>query len=192
MIYLASQSPRRRELLEQIRISYKVLKVDVDETWLATEAAEDYVRRIALAKADAGRKLQPRQPVMGADTSVVLDDMPLGKPRDRQDCINMLLALSGREHRVLSGVVLLHEHTHYRLSESHVLLRHITEDEADAYWNTGEPADKAGGYAIQGLGARFIHRISGSYSGIMGLPLFETGEILTEAGLGSVRLTTHE
>lgn len=192
MIYLASQSPRRRELLEQIQVRYQVLEVAVDETWLETESAAEYVRRIALAKAAAGRRLQPLHPVLGADTSVVLDDRPMGKPRDRKDAIDMLLALSGREHRVLSGVALLHQHTYYRLSESQVLFRHITEAEAAAYWGTGEPADKAGAYAIQGLAALFISHINGSYSGIMGLPLFETGEILIEAGLGSVRLTTHE
>lgn len=183
MLYLASQSPRRRELLEQIGVTYKVVKVDVDETRHPEEAAEDYVRRIALAKADAGRELRPQQPVLGADTCVVLDNNPLGKPRDRQDGMDMLLALSGRDHRVLSGVALAYEKTHYRLSESHVRFRHITREEAAAYWDTGEPADKAGAYAIQGFAALFIRHISGSYSGIMGLPLYETGEILLEAGL---------
>jgi len=188
MLYLASQSPRRRELLAQIGVSYKVIRVDVDETWHPEEAAEDYVMRIALAKASAGKDLYPGQPVLGADTSVVLDGEPLGKPRDRQDGLDMLLALSGRDHRVLSGVSLIHEELHYRLSESHVQFRRISRDEAAAYWDTGEPADKAGAYAIQGLAALFIRHISGSYSGIMGLPLYETGEILAEAGLGSVRL----
>lgn len=188
MLYLASQSPRRRELLEQIGVHYRVVRVDVDETWRPAESARDYVQRLALAKASAGRELHPLQPVLGADTSVVLDDRPMGKPRDRQDCLEMLQALSGREHRVLSGVSLMHEKTHYRLSESKVQFRHISHKEAAAYWNTGEPADKAGAYAIQGLAACFVRHISGSYSGIMGLPLYETGEILAEAGLGSVRL----
>jgi len=192
MLYLASQSPRRRELLEQISVPYKVVRVDVDETWHPEESAEDYVQRIALAKAGAGRELYPGQPVLGADTSVVLDDKPMGKPRDKQDCLEMLLALSGREHRVLSGVSLMHEKTHYRLSESQVQFRPISGDEAAAYWDTGEPADKAGAYAIQGLAACFIRHISGSYSGIMGLPLYETNEILIEAGLGSVRLAVYE
>lgn len=192
MLYLASQSPRRRELLEQIGVHYRVVRVDVDETWRPAESARDYVQRLALAKASAGRELHPLQPVLGADTSVVLDDRPMGKPRDRQDCLEMLQALSGREHRVLSGVSLMHEKTHYRLSESKVQFRHISHKEAAAYWNTGEPADKAGAYAIQGLAACFVRHISGSYSGIMGLPLYETNEILVEAGLGSVRLGSHE
>ena len=188
MLYLASQSPRRRELLEQIGVSYKVVRVNVDETWHPAESPEDYVRRIAKAKACAGKELHPGQPVLGADTSVVLENKPLGKPRDRQDGLEMLLALSGKDHRVLSGVCLIHETPHYRLSASHVRFRRISRDEAAAYWDTGEPADKAGAYAIQGLAALFIRHISGSYSGIMGLPLYETGEILAEAGLGSVRL----
>jgi septum formation protein len=192
MLYLASQSPRRRELLEQVGVSYKVVKVDVDETRHPEEAPENYVRRIALAKASAGRELYPRQPVLGADTSVVLDNRPLGKPRDRQDGLEMLLALSGRDHMVLTGVSLMHEKSHYRLSESHVQFRRINQDEAAAYWDTGEPADKAGAYAIQGFAALFIRHIRGSYSGIMGLPLYETGEILIEAGLGSVRLGSYE
>ena len=188
MLYLASQSPRRRELLEQIGVSYKVIQVDVDETWHPGETAEDYVQRIALAKASAGHVDHPRQPVLGADTSVVLDGQPLGKPGDREEALEMLLALSGRDHVVLSAVALIYEKHYYRLSESHVQFRRIGREEAMAYWDTGEPADKAGAYAIQGLGALFIRHISGSYSGIMGLPLYETGEILTEAGLGSFRL----
>ena len=187
MLYLASQSPRRRELLEQIGVSYKVVGVNVDETWHHAEPPEDFVRRIAKAKASAGKDLYPEQPVLGADTAVVLENKPFGKPRDRQDGLEMLLALSGRDHRVLSGVCLIHENLYYRLSESHVRFRRISRDEAAAYWDTGEPADKAGAYAIQGLAALFIRHISGSYSGIMGLPLYETGEILAEAGLGSVR-----
>jgi septum formation protein len=188
MLYLASQSPRRRELLEQIGVPYKVVAVGVDEAWHPGEAAEEYVRRISLAKASVGHEIHPRQPVLGADTSVVLDGKPLGKPRDRQDALEMLLALSGRNHLVLSGVALMHEKLYYRLSKSQVQFRRIERNEAVAYWETGEPADKAGAYAIQGLAALFIRHISGSYSGIMGLPLYETGEILTEAGLGSVRL----
>jgi septum formation protein len=186
-IHLASQSPRRRELLAQIGIRHDVISVDLDETPRTGEVPAEYVLRLALAKARAGHALRPDRPVLGADTAVVLDDRILGKPLDRADAIAMLAQLSGREHRVLTAVALVGEREETRLSVSHVQFRPIDPAEAAAYWETGEPADKAGGYAVQGLGALFVESISGSYSGVMGLPLFETGELLRRAAIAPRR-----
>jgi septum formation protein len=186
-IHLASQSPRRRELLTQIGIAHDVLAVTVDESPRPGEAPAEYVLRLALAKARAGRALRPDRPVLGADTAVVVDDRILGKPRDRNDALAMLGSLAGRGHRVLTAVALIGDREETRLSVSHVRFRPIDESEAAAYWATGEPADKAGGYAVQGLGAVFVESIAGSYSGVMGLPLFETGELLRRAGIPALR-----
>ena len=184
MIILASQSPRRRELLDQIGVAHRAVPLHLDETPRPGEAPDVLVRRVTLDKARAGRELHPNQVVLAADTCVVLDDRLLGKPRDEEHAVDMLLALAGRGHEVLTGVALIcNQGESYRLSRSQVRLRPISEEEARRYWATGEPADKAGGYAVQGRGALFIEHITGSYSGIMGLPLFETGELLTEAGL---------
>jgi septum formation protein len=183
-IYLASGSPRRRELLAQIGVSYQILSVAVDETPLAGEDPSHYVSRLALAKARAGHaSLQclALRPVLGADTSVAVDGTILGKPRDRTEGLAMLAALSGRTHRVLSAVALVagaREAT--RVQESQVRFRPLTASECQAYWDTGEPADKAGAYAIQGRAAAFIIELIGSYSGVMGLPLFETSELLRD------------
>lgn len=186
-IYLASASPRRRELLEQIGVRYALLKVDVPEQRDPNESPDEYVLRVALAKARAGRNTLASDdvvPVLGADTEVVLDGEVLGKPRDRDDAIAMLKKLAGREHLVLSGVALIGaDEEHSRLSVSHVRFRPIGDDEALAYWHTGEPADKAGGYGIQGRAAMFIERLDGSYSGVMGLPLFETTQLLAHFGI---------
>lgn len=186
-LYLASQSPRRRELLRQIGVSHEVLSVTVDESLHPGESAREYVLRVALDKARAGRALlAPGHvlPVLGADTSVVVADRVLGKPADRADAIAMLMHLSGGTHEVHSAVALAGpggEAT--RLSVSHVTFRTLTERECAAYWATGEPADKAGAYAIQGLAAVFVTRLEGSYSGVMGLPLYETAELLKESGI---------
>jgi septum formation protein len=186
-IHLASQSPRRRALLAQIGMRHDVVAVAVDESPLPGEAPAEYVLRLALAKARAGRALRPDRPVLGADTAVVVDDQILGKPLDRADGIAMLARLSGREHRVLTAVALVGDREESRLSVSHVRFRPIDAAEAAAYWATGEPVDKAGGYAVQGLAALFIESIAGSYSGVMGLPLFETGELLRRAGIAPLR-----
>lgn len=184
MIYLASQSPRRRELLDQIRVSYRVISATVDERVHAGEDPHDYVRRVAMGKALAGHVAHPDHPVLGADTVVLFADRILGKPRDATDAVAMLLMLGGYEHRVLTGVALVgvDGSRHYRYSESRVRFRVIKESEAIAYWATGEPCDKAGGYAIQGLGAVFVEHIQGSYSSIMGLPLYETAQLLQLVG----------
>jgi septum formation protein len=187
VIYLASQSPRRRELLAQVGVRFQVLPVEVDETPRPGEAAEALVCRLALEKARAGLGLRPAgdpSPVLGADTEVVVDGQVLGKPRDEEDAAAMLARLSGRSHQVLSAVALANgQHEGGRLSVSTVWFRATRAEDRAAYCATGEPLDKAGAYAIQGLAAVFVERIEGSYSGVMGLPLFETAELLAELGL---------
>jgi septum formation protein len=184
MLILASQSPRRRELLDQAGIAHRVLPVAVDEAHLPGEVPAVYVERLARAKALAGLAAAGAGPVLGADTAVVLDDAVLGKPADRDDALAMLARLSGRSHAVLTAVALATaDAIACRLSVSHVTFRALSRHEIEAYWTTGEPADKAGGYAIQGRAALFVTRLEGSYSGVVGLPLFETAELLREAGL---------
>ena len=185
-VYLASASPRRRELLTQIGVDYTLLHADVDETLHSGETAADYVRRVAFQKVRAGRKLlcgDTASPVLGADTAVVVDDRIMGKPRDREEGIGMLLALSGRSHEVLSAVAVGAGREAVRVSESRVTFRELSPAQCAAYWETGEPHDKAGGYAIQGLAAVFVSRLEGSYSGVMGLPVYETAELLREFGI---------
>jgi septum formation protein len=186
-VYLASLSPRRQKLLSQIGISFELLKVRVDETYRRGETPEQYVIRLALAKAEAGQdSLQgrPLLPVLGADTIVVVEQKILGKPRDRDDGLAMLADLSGREHCVLSAVALVAgTRRATRLQKSWVRWRKLSSTECQAYWNTGEPLDKAGAYAIQGRAAAFITELKGSYSGVMGLPLFETTELLRDFGI---------
>lgn len=183
-IYLASGSPRRRELLRQIGVIYEPLAIAIDETPLIDEDPAAYVARLALAKARAGwnaLQVRPRRPVLGADTAVVIDRLILGKPRNRHEGLGMLTALSGREHLVLSAVALvMGSREAVRLQESRVRFRKLSPAECRAYWATGEPIDKAGSYAIQGRGAIFIEDLQGSYSGVMGLPLFETAELLRD------------
>jgi septum formation protein len=186
MVYLASASPRRRELLTQIGVSYQVVAATVDETWHTHEAPELYVLRLALLKARAGRagiSAADPHPVLGADTAVVLGGEVLGKPRDQAEGIAMLRRLSGNTHHVYTGVALVGAQEATRLSVSAVTFRDMSLEECAGYWQTGEPIDKAGAYAIQGRGAIFISRIEGSYSGVMGLPLFETAELLRESGI---------
>jgi len=188
-VYLASGSPRRRLLLSQIGVPFQVLSVAVDESIVAAEAAVSYVSRLAEAKAAAGWHKSaadgaPSRPVLGADTAVVLDGAILGKPADGADAQRMLRLLSSRTHEVLTAVALASaDGVVSRLSRSEVTFREIAPREAREYWNTGESLDKAGAYAIQGYGAVFIAGLSGSYSGVMGLPLFETAEILRSAGV---------
>lgn len=183
LIYLASASPRRQVLLTQLGVSFTRLQVEVNETQRPGEAVAAYVRRLALAKARAGRALldggDPR-PVLGADTTVVADSRIMGKPHDRVHGIEMLMTLSGRSHQVFSAVALAGEHEAVRISASRVEFRTLSGAECAAYWDRGEPMDKAGGYAIQGLAAMFVTRLEGSYSGVMGLPLYETAELLKE------------
>lgn len=183
-ITLASASPRRRELLQQIQVPYALLPVELDESPLPGEEAEQHVQRLARQKAAAGFALQPHRPALGSDTIVVIDKQILGKPADRQHGIEMLSKLSGRSHQVMTAVALCSEGKQSCvLSTSEVHFCELSAAQIEAYWQTGEPLDKAGGYAIQGLAAQFIVAISGSYSGIMGLPLYETAELLKQHGV---------
>lgn len=184
LVCLASVSPRRRALLAQLGVPYLVQPADIDETQAPGEAAADYVVRVARAKALAVRARGVELPVLAADTAVVLDEMIFGKPRDRADAAAMLLALASRTHRVLTAVALAYAAgVAFHLSASEVRMRAISAAECAAYWDSGEPRDKAGGYAIQGRGAVFVEHLSGSYSGVVGLPLFETAQLLTAAGV---------
>jgi septum formation protein len=188
-ICLASASPRRGELLRQIGVSYVVRPADLDEAERAGESPAEYVERLARAKAEwvwqarQQARLEPL-PVLGSDTTVTVDGLVLGKPQDEAALLNTFARLSGREHEVLSAVALVTASgIQARLSRTRVRFRIVTSDEARSYWATGEPCDKAGGYAIQGYGAVFIESIAGSYSGVMGLPLAETAELLVAAGV---------
>lgn len=196
-IYLASNSPRRMELLTQIGIRFAHIDASVDEAPHPGEAPEVYVLRLALTKARAGLErvsVDDARPVLGADTAVVIDGELLGKPADRAHGLTMLERLSGREHQVLSAVALVDRagHEASRLSVSHVRFRATSEAERRGYWQSGEPVDKAGGYAIQGLGAVFVEELAGSYSGVMGLPIFETAQLLNELKIAVVAETFHE
>jgi len=189
-LYLASGSPRRRELLTQIGVPFSVISADIDETPLPDESPLAYVERLARAKAAAGRtRLGVTQAaagtcVLGADTAVVLDGRILGKPLDEADARAMLLALSAREHEVLTAIAVLDaERCESRVVRSLVKFRSISAEEAQAYWSSGEPRDKAGAYAIQGLAAVFVAGLNGSYSAVVGLPVCETAELLGHFGI---------
>ncbi len=181
LIYLASTSPRRREILETLGIDFDVIPVETDESPLQGETPGEMVLRLAIAKAEAATH---GEFVLAADTIVVIGDRVLGKPRDADDGVEMLLALSARSHAVMTGVALkTPTGTRSVLSITNVQFREIDRDEAYRYWQSGEPCDKAGAYGIQGLGGMFVKAIEGSYSGVMGLPVFETVELLVSAGL---------
>ena len=190
MIVLASASPRRKELLSQLVTQYTIVPADINEAVKQDELAADYVVRMATEKARASLALVcDRQDltdtaviVIGADTSVVLGDNILGKPADEAAAVAMLMELSGQTHQVITAVALVDElNSQLVYSSTEVRFRSIVESEARAYWNTGEPADKAGGYGIQGFGAVFVESLQGSYSGVVGLPLYETANLLKHA-----------
>jgi len=184
-LILASASPRRRELLAQIGIRHAVMAVDIDETPFPGEAPAAYVERVAAEKSTAcAAQNDSRLPILAADTSVICDGRILGKPDDLQHAIEMLSRLSGRSHQVYSAVSLRSRQCHWQaVSVSEVRFRPLSHQEIVAYWQTGEPCDKAGAYAIQGLASVFIESIAGSFSGVMGLPLFETAQLLSQAGI---------
>ncbi|HYW04001.1 MAG TPA: Maf family protein [Gammaproteobacteria bacterium] len=186
-LVLASRSPRRAELLRQVGVVFEVIAADVDETPAPGEVPEAYVRRLALAKARAVHTRVAGRAVLGADTVVVQDGRMLGKPGGREDALAMLATLSGREHRVCSGIAVLGAGRELvKVSVTRVRMRPLTREESVAYWNTGEPRDKAGAYAIQGRGAAFVEALEGSYSGVVGLPLYETAILLREVGIDLV------
>lgn len=189
---LASASPRRRELLQQIGCQFQVFPADIDEAVFAEEAPGDYVERMALEKAKAGWKANEHLPVLGADTAVVLSEREgekssvqiFGKPANESDAISMLMQLSGTTHSVLSAVAMVQgDNQHTLLSETLVTFRPLDKSECHRYWLTGEPCDKAGAYAIQGLGGIFVENLRGSYSGVVGLPLVETCSLLEKFGI---------
>ncbi|WP_434708363.1 septum formation inhibitor Maf [Pseudomonas sp. R1-1] len=186
-LYLASGSPRRRELLTQIGVAFTAISADIDETPLAEESPSAYVERLARGKADAGRRSVVSAEqfcVLGADTAVVLDGKILGKPVDEADACAMLMMLSGKEHEVLTAIAVLEgERCESRVVRSLVRFRPISREEAGAYWASGEPRDKAGGYGIQGLGGVFVAGLNGSYSAVVGLPVCETCEVLGHFGI---------
>lgn len=195
-LYLASRSPRRRELLHQIGIDFDTVVFrdgsradsETDETPLAGETPLDYVERVARAKAVHGLKIVeerhlPMRPVLSADTTLELDGQIIGKPTDMADAAAILRRLSGQTHRVLTGVAINHlGRTEYILSSSEVRFRAIDDEEIRHYVLTGEPLDKAGAYGIQGRAGLFVAHLSGSYTGVMGLPVCETGELLKRFG----------
>ncbi|MDZ7853422.1 MAG: Maf family protein [Halomonas sp.] len=183
VLCLASASPRRRELLASIGVGVKVRPVDIDETPRSSETAHDYVERLAREKALAGAGLSAL-PALGSDTAVVCDGAILGKPVGRDQAAAMLRSLSGREHQVLTGVAVTGPAGLQTVCvTTRVFMRAITDTELAAYWATGEPADKAGGYAIQGLAAVFVEHIEGSHSAVVGLPLYETADLLARQGV---------
>ncbi|EJM84703.1 Maf family protein [Pseudomonas sp. GM60] len=186
-LFLASGSPRRRELLTQIGVPFSAISADIDETPLNHESPSAYVERLARGKAEAGRDTVMSDAdfcVLGADTAVVLNGKILGKPVDEADACAMLMMLAGQEHEVLTAIALLDgERCESRVVRSLVRFRPIDLNEAKAYWASGEPRDKAGGYGIQGLGAVFVAGLNGSYSAVVGLPLCETAELLGHFGI---------
>ena len=183
-LYLASRSPRRREILDQIGVHYELVAGDIDETPKTGEIPEEYVARMACEKACAGlaAMLEARmvqRPVLAADTSVVVDGKILGKPADREEAMAMLSALAGRDHQVMTVVAVTDgDRQESRLSITRVLFNPLSEEQIARYWETGEPRDKAGAYGVQGLGAVFVRELQGSYSGVVGLPIAETVDLL--------------
>jgi septum formation protein len=190
-LILASASPRRRELLAACSIPFQIIPSTIDEYPLPDEPAEAYVRRLALAKADAVARRHPDAVVLGADTIVTIDGLLLGKPQTLDDARQMLHRLSGREHQVVTGVAVVSERTAgssggrgaQQVVASRVLMRHFTAATIEWYIATGEPLDKAGAYAVQGLGAALVERVEGSYTNVVGLPLTETLALLGQFGI---------
>ncbi|MFJ2987828.1 Maf family protein [Collimonas sp. NPDC087041] len=196
-IYLASKSPRRRELLRQIDVAFELLLLrdqtprgpDVSEEVLPDEAPLAYVTRVTMEKARSAHQMMiwrslPARPILAADTTVTIDGKILGKPANKREAVEMLRLLSGRTHQVLTSVAVIHREESWQLTQiSDVLFQQLSDAMIDAYCETSEPYDKAGGYGIQGPAAIFIESIRGSHSGIMGLPLFETAQLLQQAGI---------
>ncbi len=184
---LASASPRRRELLDQIRVNYHVHAVNIDETPVKGESAGHYVERLAQEKALAAYKIYPFRPSLGSDTAVIYQNNILGKPKNEQHALEMLRLLSGRTHRVMTAVAICDgDIARCVVKVSEVEFSVMTDQQINAYWHTAEPIDKAGGYAVQGIAAQFIKNINGSYSGVMGLPLYETCELLKLVGINTL------
>ena len=183
-IILASASPRRKELLDQIKVAYRVHPVDLDETPLPYETPLNYVQRLAAEKSAACMaQLNIETPVLAADTAVILGNVIMGKPKDQADALAMLAQLSGKTHQVYSAISLRGREHSQAVSITEVSFRRLTKQEILDYWHSGEPLDKAGSYAIQGIGSMFVESIKGSFSGVVGLPLFETAQLLAKQGI---------
>ncbi|TGE83131.1 septum formation inhibitor Maf [Pseudoalteromonas sp. KS88] len=181
-IYLASASPRRKELLTQLGYEFSQFSVDADESQLADESAVDYVERLACLKAQTGVAMgYTDRPVLGSDTVVVIDGQALGKPTDKADFITTMQRLSNRTHQVLTAIAFATPNDVIsQVIQTEVTFKSLSNDELESYWQSGEPKDKAGGYGIQGLGGRFVTHISGSYFAVVGLPLYECDRLLSE------------
>jgi len=193
-LILASQSPRRKALLEQLGYQFSTLVADIDESVCDHESAKDYVLRLAQEKAFAifhtlTHEQQKQSLVLGADTCVVIDDTILGKPANEAECIETLLRLENNQHQVLTAIAVASDESVDKVNlysntiETQVCFKALTTSEIKRYWQTGEPCDKAGSYAIQGIGGQFVTTISGSYSAVVGLPLYETAQLLAKLGL---------
>ncbi len=188
-IYLASRSPRRAELLQQMGVLFTVVPADIDETPHAMEQSDAYVKRLAIEKAQAGyalvlQKAWFEMPVLAADTTVSIDGEILGKPQDDEDAYRMLSLMSGRWHEVHTGIAVAQAgHLAMEISSTMVQMDDLSDAVIHAYIATGEPKDKAGAYGIQGIAGSLIKRIEGSYSGVMGLPVYETAKLLKQAGI---------
>lgn len=184
-LYLSSQSPRRQELLAQLGLTFKTINAPIEETALPKETPESFVLRMAIEKSLAGFNKIPGKKiwVIGSDTIVLIDDKCLGKPNNKVDAFRMLRLLSGRKHHVLTSVAVVNNGAVFSaLNKTEVTFKEINDSDIESYWLTKEPQDKAGGYAIQGIGAKFIKEIKGSYSGVMGIALFELSGLLKESG----------
>lgn len=178
-LILASKSPRRRELLSQLGYHFTCISADIDESVKPQETPFDYVARLAFEKADAIASQHPKNCILGSDTCVVVNGEILGQPQDKSDCLRQLSLLSGKSHEVLTGVTLcLGDKTETCVVKTTVFFKTLTTDEMLTYWETGEPQDKAGSYGIQGVAGQFVTHINGSYSAVVGLPLYETAQLL--------------
>jgi septum formation protein len=179
-IYLASNSPRRAELLTQIGVSFVRVNANIEECLQEGESAVQYVSRLSIQKAQAGfLNSHQNRPVLGADTIVVIGDDILEKPRNQEHAREMMLMLSGKTHQVFTAIALVnHNKEKQILVKTSVSFKVLTEQDINDYWKTGEPLDKAGGYGIQGVGGKFVTHINGSYSAVVGLPLYETDELI--------------
>ncbi|PCH83476.1 MAG: septum formation protein Maf [Piscirickettsiaceae bacterium] len=183
-LVLASASPRRAELLRQMGLEFEIKSVNIDESARLDEQPNAYVARLAKEKARAVKSLYPQTDVLvlGSDTSVIIGDQILGKPVDKQHALDMLETLSGRTHSVLTAVAVIGQSEQCIVSESYVTFDSISQSELEWYWSSGEPKGKAGAYAVQGLGAIFIRHLEGSFSSVMGLPIYETHRLLKNEG----------
>ncbi|WP_440876234.1 Maf family protein [Thalassotalea sp. PLHSN55] len=185
-LILASKSPRRQQLLAQLGYQFSAHAADIDESVILGESPEQYVSRLAVAKAQVIAQQFPNAVVLGSDTSVVIDGEILGKPSSEQDCFTMLKKLSGRKHQVLTSIAIVqNEKVKSDVVCTEVFFKDLSDSEISRYWQSGEPQDKAGSYGIQGIGAQFVKKIQGCYFSVVGLPLYQSAQMLAEFGLAT-------